>query len=260
MMYNSRKIFFLDPATEWEKYLLTDLVRNEYEAHPVFDINVLLKALTFFDRSIVCINTLNREEEASSIYSIIKKSPDLEDAAVCTYYLKDGLLTFNRENSSFEPPVENLRIDSEEGKELIWSMLENASVRGLRNYIRIHCPEMDVSHIGLQIEGEFYTGRIKDISRAGLSCCMDKMGPIKKGAVVEDVTIRLHNLRFKCDCISAGFRIQARKVYQILLFKRLELSDKMKLGDYIYESMQSRFERIVYTLENLYSDVSLSRY
>lgn len=253
MLYTSRKIFFLNPETTLEKDSLAILARDEYEVYSISDVNLLLKALTFFDQSIVCVNTFhkNKYSDVEKLYSLIKNSPDLKDADVCTYYLKDGLLTLDIENTSLNPPSNCFRLDQEYGQNLILSFFESIGARGNRRYIRVHCSEMEVSHISLENDEDIYTGKINDISSIGLSCCIKKMEPIKKGVIINDVAIRLNNLRFKCDCISMGYRGSGRNVIQILIFKNLDPAFKIKLSGYIYESLQESFAKVMSTLDNL---------
>ena len=247
---NGRKVFFLYPHSI-VRDLVKDIVRNEYEVYVVEDHDRLHPLLVRYRNPIVFINIEERlkEDEWEKYIKNVLTSPSTKEVGigVLTYFDRSKALT---EKYLLELGVNcgyiRLKTDINKCKDIILKMLEANEARGKRRFVRGVCnPRLDT--LNLVTNGTRSTGRLLDVSIAGMACRFDDLTrKIEVGQELKDIQLVLRGSR--CQVDGRVIRVDRRggddDVY-IVLFKAESLvpAVKEKIHNFIQICLQNAIEQ-----------------
>ncbi|MBN2352833.1 MAG: PilZ domain-containing protein [Spirochaetales bacterium] len=247
---NGRKVFFLYPHSI-VRDLVKEIVRNEYEVYIVEDHDRLRPLLVKYGNPIVFINIEERlkEEEWEKYIKDIISNPSTKEVGVgvLTYFDRSKALT---EKYLLELGVNcgyiRLKTDINKCKGIILRMLEANEARGKRRFVRGLCnPRLDT--LNIVFNGARSTGRLLDVSIAGLACRFDGLArKIEAGQELKDIQLVLRGSR--CQIDGRVIRVDRRggddDVY-VVLFKAETLIPpvKEKIHNFIQICLQNSIEQ-----------------
>lgn len=251
MSYNQfgKKIFFLYPHSVIQSDLLHDLIQHEYEVYTLNDHKKVKLLLKKYNDSIIFINIDGHLSEAEWIEYVSSISNNSDYTG-----LQIGILTYNENAKLSETYLLDLlvtcgfiqlKLGKADSKNIILKTLEVNESKGKRKYIRATSNNQLKSTFNVKIGSELKTGRIHDLSSAGMSCIFDEKITLSKNALLRKMQLKLNGKLVLVDGILFGSRaISEKEMLMVVLFtNNIKEDSRSKIHKYIGEVLQSNIQK-----------------
>jgi hypothetical protein len=241
MALTGRKVFFLYPHSVLQSDLLDMLIDNEYEVYLVNDHRKMLAAAEKYPGSIIFINI----DEAMQVddWTIYIQGLMTNEK---TWGIQVGILTYNNDTELARKFLMELMVPCgfivlslgiEKSIPILLKMLEANEARGRRKFIRAATAETENTKFNVNIKNMFYTGKIIDISIAGMAIIFDNSIELEVKAEIKDIQLILRGIICMVSGINAGNR-QGDKNCYVILFSQVDDKSRNKIHTYIYKQLQ----------------------
>ena len=201
-----RKIFFVNPTFNIEKYLIDYLRKNEYEVYILKEYKKVKRVLSVYPDS-MCFIDIDEQLSYSEWYNYMKSFsliPELQGI-----YL--GIVTQNATWEDKDKFLMNVRLPcgftliskQEKILEHFAAILDLNGAKGRRKYLRLDTRnEKDVSGY-MTSEGKLYTINIKDISSVGFAITykQELMSMFQKNTLLRNLCLSAGRKSMVCSCI-----------------------------------------------------------
>ena len=138
-----------------------------------------------------------------------------------------------------------LKLGKEESKQIILKTLDANESKGKRKYIRATSNNILKSTFNVQIGSELKTGKVHDISSAGMSCIFDEEITLAKNGILRKMQLKLNGKLVLIDGIVFGSRaLSETEMLMVIMFTNNVTDDsKSKIHKYIGEVLQSNIDK-----------------
>ena len=245
---DGKKIFLLHPQSVIQQDMLDILIMAGYETYIIFDATRARKLLKKFPGSIMYINIdekLKEPEWETYIRNIIEdedsKSSMLgimsynQDKALMKKYLMDLALPCG---------YVQLKLGIKESTKIIIGALEANEARGRRKYIRADCTDDINATISIKTGAGYNTGKLLDISSAGVAAKFDKFDNLPPNSILKDIQLRLRTGLVRSDMIYIGRRLDKYDVCILLFDQKMSQDNKFTVYRYIKSCLQKYIDTI----------------
>jgi hypothetical protein len=116
---------------------------------------------------------------------------------------------------------------------------------GRRKHLRVNCEDQARARFNIKTEGDLRTGRVHDISVAGMACSFDagKHIHLKQNQKLERIQLNLGNRLALVDGVVAGKReTEFTTIYVVIFQHASDTTAQHKILDFISREMQAQFE------------------
>ena len=236
-----RKVFFLYPHSVLQSDLLDILIDYEYEVYLVNDYKKMILAAEKFPGSILFINideVLQIGEWENYIQGLLTNEK--------TWGIQIGILTYNNDSELARKFLMELMVQCgfivlslglEKSVPILLKMLEANEAKGRRRFIRAATAENENTKFNVRIKNLIYTGRILDISIAGMAVSFDNMVELEVKTEIKDIQLIIRGIICRVSGIIAGNR-QGDDNCFVILFKEVDDKSRVKIHSYIYKQLQ----------------------
>ena len=251
-----RKIFFVNPTFNIEKYLIDYLRKNEYEVYILKDYRKAKKILSVYPDA-MCFIDIDEQLSYSEWYNYMKSFaviPELQGI-----YL--GIVTQNAGWEDKDKFLMNIRlpggftlIDKKESLlEHFAAILDLNGAKGRRKYLRLDTRgEKDVSGY-MTAGGKLYTVNIKDISSVGFAIIYkpDLMPLFQKNTLVRNLCLSAGRKSMVCSCIVFNTQINqdGTAMSVLMLTNENPESTKTYIRDYIFQKFDAKMNTLIENVE-----------
>jgi hypothetical protein len=121
--------------------------------------------------------------------------------------------------------------------------LEVNEAKGRRKNVRARCVEGSGASFNLRIRDHLHTGKIRDISSAGMACVFDQPVRIKLRDVIPDIQLRLKTALCMVSGLVAAIRRNGRTEYVILFGGKVPQGTIGKIRGFVYATLQEEMAR-----------------
>lgn len=237
-----RKIFFLYPEKGPQDELVRAIVKHEYEAFLIRDPQKAHEILRKFNNSILFIDidaALPPNQWTEKISSI---KNDSETASVLI-----GLHAFRDKDPDMDEPFYNVKPqlglihmqkDLQKNVVLLEKLFAKLNVKGRRKFVRTHCN--DDGTFNLKVEDKTHTGKIKDISTAGMTCEFDSDVYFKRGSNLRSIQLHLGRSLCMVSGPVIGHHGDDKKLHVIIFDQTFNSNFKQHIHDFIYRNLQQQ--------------------
>ena len=247
---DGKKIFLLYPQSVIQQDMLDILIMAGYETYIIFDTDRARKLLKKFPGSIMYINIDERfkEPEWEAYIRNIIKDEETKDSML-------GIMSYNQDKALMKKYLMDLAIHCgyvqlklgiKESTKIIIGALEANEARGKRKFIRADC-EDDVNatiSIKLNVGSGYNTGKLLDISSAGIAVKFDKFENIAPNSIIADIQLRLRTGLIRTDMIYMGKRMDLENVYILLFDQKMSQDNKFIVYRYVKSCLQKYIDTL----------------
>ena len=251
-----RKIFFVNPTFNIEKYLIDYLRKNEYEVYTLKDYRKAKRVLSVYPDS-MCFIDIDEGLSYSEWFNYMKSFstiPELQGI-----YL--GIVTQNAGWEDKDKFLMNIRlpcgfsnIDKKEGMlEHFTKILDLNGAKGRRKYLRLDTrTERDVSGY-LTVAGKLYTINIKDISSVGfaINYKQELVSLFQKNTLIRNLCLSAGRKSMVCSCIVFNTQMNpdGSAMSVLMLTNENPESTKNYIRDYIFQKFDAKMNALVENVE-----------
>ena len=251
-----RKIFFVNPTFNIEKYLIEYLRKNEYEVYTLKDYRKAKRVLSVYPES-MCFIDIDEGLSYSEWFNYMKSFstiPELQGI-----YL--GIVTQNAGWEDKDKFLMNIRlpcgftnIDKKDGiLEHFTKILDLNGAKGRRKYLRLDTrTERDVSGY-LTVAGKLYTINIKDISSVGfaINYKQELVSLFQKNTLIRNLCLSAGRKSMVCSCIVFNTQMNpdGTAMSVLMLTNENPESTKNYIRDYIFQKFDSKMNALVENVE-----------
>lgn len=227
--------------------VLEILVDNEYEVYLVHDHVKMAKVAEKFPDSIIFINideALGLDEWEQYIQELMNGEK--------TKGIQTGIVTYNNDVNVARKFLMELMVPCgyivlslglEKSVSILLKMLEANEAKGRRKFIRATSAEAENTKFNVMHKGIFYTGKILDISIAGMAAVFDTLADLELKAEINDIQLVLRGIICRVSGIFAGNRHDDKNCC-IIIFTEMEDKTREKIHSYIYKQLQDEMNRL----------------
>ena len=251
-----RKIFFVNPTFNIEKYLIDYLRKNEYEVYILKDYRKAKKILSVYPDS-MCFIDIDAELSYSEWYNYMKSFsviPELQGI-----YL--GIVTQSAGWEDKDKFLMNIRlpggftqiVKKEKTLENFAAILDLNGAKGRRKYLRLDTrTERDVSGY-LTSQGKLYTINIKDISSVGFAIIykQELMPLFQKNTLIRNLCLSAGRKSMVCSCIVFNTQVNpdGSAMSVLMLTNENPDSTKIYIRDYIFQKFDAKMNTLIENVE-----------
>ena len=251
-----RKIFFVNPTFNIEKYLIDYLRKNEYEVYTLKDYRKAKRVLSVYPES-MCFIDIDEGLSYSEWFNYMKSFstiPELQGI-----YL--GIVTQNAGWEDKDKFLMNIRlpcgftnIDKKDGiLEHFTKILDLNGAKGRRKYLRLDTrTERDVSGY-LTVAGKLYTINIKDISSVGfaINYKQELVSLFQKNTLIRNLCLSAGRKSMVCSCIVFNTQMNpdGTAMSVLMLTNENPESTKNYIRDYIFQKFDAKMNALVENVE-----------
>lgn len=251
-----RKIFFVNPTFNIEKYLIDYLRKNEYEVYILKDYRKAKKILSVYPDS-MCFIDIDAELSYSEWYNYMKSFsviPELQGI-----YL--GIVTQSAGWEDKDKFLMNIRLPGgftqivkrEKTLENFAAILDLNGAKGRRKYLRLDTrTERDVSGY-LTSQGKLYTINIKDISSVGFAIIykQELMPLFQKNTLIRNLCLSAGRKSMVCSCIVFNTQVNpdGSAMSVLMLTNENPDSTKIYIRDYIFQKFDAKMNTLIENVE-----------
>ena len=251
-----RKIFFVNPNFNIEKYLIEYLRKNEYEVYTLKDYRKAKRVLSVYPES-MCFIDIDEGLTYSEWFNYMKSFstvPELQGI-----YL--GIVTQNAGWEDKDKFLMNIRlpcgfshIDKKEGiLEHFTKILDLNGAKGRRKYLRLDTrSERDVSGY-MTAAGKLYTVNIKDISSVGFAInYKQELVPLfQKNTLIRNLCLSAGRKSMVCSCIVFNTQMNQDGTAMSVLMLTNENPEETKnyIRDYIFQKFDLKMNALIENVE-----------
>lgn len=244
-----KKSFFLYPHSVIKEELISQIVENEFEIYLVHDHRKLVKLLEKYNNSIVFINideTLGKEEWIEYVRNLLNNER-IEGVEV-------GILTYNEDKELAQTYLMDigvtggyiqLKLGLRESLKIILKTLMVNEAKGKRKFVRAKIPPASNTQFNIEIFGKNQSGRIIDISTAGMACMFDSQLDIPVRTPLENLQLKLRGKIIMVSGLVAGRRVddEERLVYVVIFNSYISSDAKKNISNFIYHTLQNEIRK-----------------
>ena len=253
-----RKVFFVNPPIYVEKYVQLELKQHEYEVYIIPDYKYAKNALRHFPDAL-CFIFIDDELTYDEWCNFIRSFQD-EDVLKTIFV---GLLSASITKPKMEKfimtvslPGGFILLNEFKGSALtekIVGILDLNGAKGIRKYVRLDCGKDDTPINGyFATKSQLLQVSIINISSVGFVCYY----PVSYGEILKNKTLvpsfSITLGRRSIVTPSVVFetkRMDATRLVSIMLFsKQVGEEDRKIIKNYIFEQLQERFEKLVFSV------------
>ena len=251
-----RKIFFVNPNFNIEKYLIDFLRKNEYEVYIIKDYRKAKKILSVYPDS-MCFIDIDEELSYSEWFNYMKSFaviPELQGI-----YL--GIVTQTASWEDKDKFLMNIRLPGgftvitkqEKLIENFAKILDLNGAKGRRKYLRLDTRnERDVSGY-MTLGGKLYTVNIKDISSVGFAITykQELTGLFQKNTLIRNLCLSAGRKSMVCSCIIFNTQINpdGTAMSVLMLTNENPESTKTYIRDYIFQKFDAKMNTLIENVE-----------
>lgn len=242
-----RMVLFFSPPHWIREAYIGELVRSEYQACVFTDHTSLIPVARNYPGAIIIINIDDPPEEAEW-YRIVTESKDV----LAEHDVRLGVLSQETQSSVIGKWLRNVDlacgfISSRQRKDAIrtriFNVLSQQKANGRRKYVRAYCREGADAKYNIRQGNQHYSGRILDISAAGMACTVsDAESFLPSGGDLPDIQLKLKTRVCSTSGHVAGIREGAEKIF-VVIFDEKSPETEEKIYEYIQKTIQSNFDR-----------------
>ncbi len=251
-----RKIFFVNPTFNIEKYLIDYLRKNEYEVYILKEYKKAKRVLSVYPDS-MCFIDIDEQLSYSEWYNYMKSFsliPELQGI-----YL--GIVTQNATWEDKDKFLMNVRLPcgftviskQEKILEHFAAILDLNGAKGRRKYLRLDTrTEKDVSGY-MTSEGKLYTINIKDISSVGFAITykQELMSMFQKNTLIRNLCLSAGRKSMVCSCIVFNTQVNpdGTAMSVLMLTNENPESTKTYIRDYIFQKFDEKMNTLIANVE-----------
>lgn len=251
-----RKIFFVNPTFNIEKYLIDYLRKNEYEVYILKEYKKAKRVLSVYPDS-MCFIDIDEQLSYSEWYNYMKSFsliPELQGI-----YL--GIVTQNATWEDKDKFLMNVRLPcgftliskQEKILEHFAAILDLNGAKGRRKYLRLDTrSEKDVSGY-MTSEGKLYTINIKDISSVGFAITykQELMSMFQKNTLIRNLCLSVGRKSMVCSCIVFNTQVNpdGTAMSVLMLTNENPESTKTYIRDYIFQKFDEKMNTLIANVE-----------
>ena len=251
-----RKIFFVNPTFNIEKYLIDYLRKNEYEVYILKEYKKAKRVLSVYPDS-MCFIDIDEQLSYSEWYNYMKSFsliPELQGI-----YL--GIVTQNAPWEDKDKFLMNVRLPcgftliskQEKILEHFAAILDLNGAKGRRKYLRLDTrSEKDVSGY-MTSEGKLYTINIKDISSVGFAITykQELMSMFQKNTLIRNLCLSAGRKSMVCSCIVFNTQVNpdGTAMSVLMLTNENPESTKTYIRDYIVQKVDEKMNTLIANVE-----------
>ena len=251
-----RKIFFVNPTFNIEKYLIDYLRKNEYEVYIIKEYKKAKRVLSVYPDS-MCFIDIDEQLSYSEWYNYMKSFsliPELQGI-----YL--GIVTQNATWEDKDKFLMNVRLPcgftliskQEKILEHFAAILDLNGAKGRRKYLRLDTRnEKDVSGY-MTSEGKLYTINIKDISSVGFAITykQELMSMFQKNTLIRNLCLSVGRKSMVCSCIVFNTQVNpdGTAMSVLMLTNENPESTKTYIRDYIFQKFDEKMNTLIANVE-----------
>ncbi len=251
-----RKIFFVNPTFNIEKYLIDYLRKNEYEVYILKEYKKAKRVLSVYPDS-MCFIDIDEQLSYSEWYNYMKSFsliPELQGI-----YL--GVVTQNATWEDKDKFLMNVRLPcgftviskQEKILEHFAAILDLNGAKGRRKYLRLDTrTEKDVSGY-MTSEGKLYTINIKDISSVGFAITykQELMSMFQKNTLLRNLCLSAGRKSMVCSCIVFNTQVNpdGTAMSVLMLTNENPESTKTYIRDYIFQKFDEKMNTLIANVE-----------
>jgi len=244
---SGRKVFFLYPPSVIQDELIYEFIKHGYEIYLLRDHSKTLLLLKQFKDSIFFINidkVLSQFQWEEYIREIMS-DPEMSE-------VKLGVLTYNIDPEMEKRYVEIIRLPygyvrlkmaRQDSLDILLKNFESHEAKGRRQFVRARCEgDMPVTFYA-KTRDETLTGRVLDISAAGMACEFDKEPNLAVHSRLAEIHINLHQVILRVPGSVSVVRGDARKAYIVMFDSDTSEVTLDKIYIYVFSNLQRFIER-----------------
>ena len=251
-----RKIFFVNPTFNIEKYLIDYLRKNEYEVYILKEYKKVKRVLSVYPDS-MCFIDIDEQLSYSEWYNYMKSFsliPELQGI-----YL--GIVTQNATWEDKDKFLMNVRLPcgftliskQEKILEHFAAILDLNGAKGRRKYLRLDTRNgKDVSGY-MTSEGKLYTINIKDISSVGFAITykQELMSMFQKNTLIRNLCLSVGRKSMVCSCIVFNTQVNpdGTAMSVLMLTNENPESTKTYIRDYIFQKFDEKMNTLIANVE-----------
>jgi hypothetical protein len=237
-----RRVFFLNPHGVFTEQLFLEILEQEYEVYVLKGHDAAWRAAAAYPGSILFVN-VDAVFQGGQWGAWIRKLREDEKTSSTMV----GILTYNTDPelariylTEIEAPCGFILLKQGliESKRILLKTLEANEARGRRKFVRARCPESVKAFFNVKYGAKLYTGRIHDISAAGMTYNFDKNLPLKSNEHLPDIQLKLKGVL----CRVAGTFVAEVKEgtpRNLLMFDQpLPAETRGKIHRFIFHTLQ----------------------
>ena len=251
-----RKIFFVNPSFNIEKYLVDYLRKNEFEVYILKDYRKAKKILSVYPDS-MCFIDIDEQLSYSEWFNYMKSFsviPELQGiylgivSQTAGWEDKDKFLMNIRLPGGF-----TVIVKKEKTLENFAAILDLNGAKGRRKYLRLDTrTERDVSGY-LTTQGKLYTINIKDISSVGFAITykQELMPLFQKNTHIRNLCLSAGRKSMVCSCIVFNTQVNPDGTAMSVLMLTNENPDSTKtyIRDYIFQKFDAKMNTLIENVE-----------
>jgi len=251
-----RKIFFVNPSFNIEKYLVDYLRKNEFEVYILKDYRKAKKILSVYPDS-MCFIDIDEQLSYSEWFNYMKSFsviPELQGiylgivSQTAGWEDKDKFLMNIRLPGGF-----TVIVKKEKTLENFAAILDLNGAKGRRKYLRLDTrTERDVSGY-LTAQGKLYTINIKDISSVGFAITykQELMPLFQKNTLIRNLCLSAGRKSMVCSCIVFNTQVNPDGTAMSVLMLTNENPDSTKtyIRDYIFQKFDAKMNTLIENVE-----------
>lgn len=237
-----KKIFLLYPHSVIRDEMLDLLIMAGFETYTLNDAEKARKLLEKFQRSIMFINIDEglSEPEWEDYIREVQANPKTASARL-------GIMSYNQDQSLMKKYLMELgipcgyiqlKLGLKESTKIIITALEANEARGRRNSIRADCEDDNYATVNFKTNSGFYSGKILNISSAGIAAKFDRDASYPKKTLINGVQLKLHGGIVMATMMYVGERENQRNVQVLIFDDKLSAESKLAIFRYIKQHLQ----------------------
>ncbi len=245
-----RKVFFLYPHSVLQEQLMELIFQAGYEVYLLREHTKVKRLLSRYPGSILFINIDERIRDTSwEVY--VRQFTGPEN----TYDIRVGILSYNDDpqlarryimEMSVQCGFIRLKLSLAESAKILLSVLEANEARGTRKFVRLAVPEDKHITFNVRRDHAFVSGRILDLSVAGMAAAFVDEQDLHPGDTVEDIQLNLRGSIVRVAGKIAGTRKSGDRLIHVILFEIDDAGEsRRKLRTFIYASLQAQMDKVL---------------
>jgi len=249
-----RPIYFIRPHSVIVRSLVHHLIAAEYEVGLVKDHRRTEGLLRLHPDAIAYLNIDEglAEEEWIETIARIRRDPLLERVrlGVVTYNPDPGLARRYLLDLELPAGFVKLSLDLEVSTQTILKVLQANEARGQRRFLRVNCLE-ESTEVTVEAGGTKASGRVVDLSVAGMACILTRDPGWPARAVVSEIRLLLRGNRVSSSGVFMGTRQEASGPrLHIFLFNPKDLEPQLdRVRTFLQDTVQHRLDQELKALE-----------
>ena len=243
-----KKVFFLYPHSVLQKEMLDVLIGHEYEIYFLNDYKKTIKVIEHFQNSIIFVNIdeilpLNEWEKYIKMIMTDEKTKTTQ-VGVVTYNTNRELAQKFLMELMVPCGFIILNIGLEKSIPILLKILIANEAKGRRKYIRAITGENENTKFNISLNQALHTGKILDISVAGIAVLFDADTELQPKMEIQDIQLILKGIICRVSGVVAGCREGDKRCY-VLVFNYVDDKAKAKIHSYIHKRLQEIMDDVL---------------